>query len=284
MKPRLLPILFAALLTSCHEKRVPRPELLRFQISAGGGLTNNDSEPDRVAAFIDWLSMEIESGRVDRDVRLDFARQVPVWRMIEMTNAVSRAGARTPERRIAFGVDRWDRNDFLLRGTEMDSCCFEPFEEAGDQWGEFMIAKRDDGLQVEFRLTIIEGAVGTGDTELNLDDLRQLLQARRKIGRMLVTLHTDSIATTGDLLPALMMCSSSDAAVILGAEEPQHVDAGSTRTEPQLAYWMPSRPSIFRRTAVTYSIPNTSAIPSLQSPAWFPAQFLMSTRISYRDL
>ena len=113
MKPCLLLLPVALLLCGCDK---PAPaQSLRLRVMPDGmyrGVLKLPSDEHAQQSLITGL---IESGEVDRDVRLDFAADVRCATVVETVTTLLISGAGTSDGRFGFNIMGNSGADFMLR-------------------------------------------------------------------------------------------------------------------------------------------------------------------------
>lgn len=292
MKPSLIPLLLAALLTSCHEKAAPTPPPLsiRLQISAGGTFTGSGIPSSSTASLSRWLSKEIATGRVDPDVRLDFAPETPVWQMADTIVEALSAGTSSSSMSayaiaLGFGIEGWNGDDFFLHFIQdVETCCVEEWLSGADEWGTWVATEKYPGPRVEFSLTITGDTLSSDGKEINLADLTELFRSRSTLGPMLVSIYTDRDTTAGDLIPLMTIAGRYGALVNLGAEGQPKKESLRDRLRLQVERVIPawqhlasaevSTPSMRAQVVTTINIAVTTSWPT--PPLLLPASFQLT--------
>ena len=114
MKPCLLLLPAALLLCGC-DKPAPVAQSLRLRVMPGGLYRGDLRLPSDEHAQEALITGLIESGEVERDVRLDFAANVRCEAMVETVITLLISGAGTSDGRFGFNLMGNSGDDFMLR-------------------------------------------------------------------------------------------------------------------------------------------------------------------------
>jgi hypothetical protein len=268
----------AALLLCACSKPKQAPQIVRLQVTTAGMFMGAEKLPSDEPVRLQTLSRMMDSGAWDRDVRIDFAANVPCEVMKDTIVTVLVAGAGNGNGQLGFGITGDRGLDFLLEISDDYGWIME-YEMVADEWGTAMIDKDGRRLRtVEFDVQFADGCWGSDGVLLEVEDLGTMLRHRRTQGsEAIVSIFTDTDTVGGDLLPLLLACQAEGVRFKLaGDPEVRGEWRKQFRAQPVLRVIPEFAPgyapgeeynrSHAKHRSVTWSVP----------PPLLPEQFIMS--------
>jgi hypothetical protein len=233
--------------------------------------------PDNPVRFPILAGM-MNSGTWNRDVRIDFAAEVPCEAVMDSIETVLLAGASNGKGQLGLNITGNGGRDFLLEISEDYGCTLE-YATVADEWGTAMIQMNGGRPRtVEFELRFEDGGWFGEGLHLEVEDLREMLRHRRRQGEeAVVSIFTEWYALAADLLPLLLACQAENVRVKLVSGPDAREELRKRRFgAPPVSQVIPNLVPRYVRGEVPQSTRERQQATTWSKPPILPEHFIMS--------
>lgn len=223
-------ILLTPLLLGGCEQQSQAPERMRIRYSDESTKAVDFRVERRFEQMVDRLRERIESGEVERDVRVDFGAGTSQGALTASLHHLAAAGIMTPDGFLGFRIDGQQvSGDFQWSVPLLEICC-DPWsltDELFDEWGAVQISQHYHyGPMVEYELICSDVIWTSGTQWVEPETLEPMMAQRKSLSACaLVTLVVDPERPAGALLPVLEACHRTGTRFHLAMEEDHSVNA-----------------------------------------------------------